>query len=409
MRIILGVTGGIAAYKAADLARLLVRDGHEVQAVLTRSAEEFVSAVTFASLTGKKVFSNLFDASAAIEHIDVAQSNDLLVVAPATANILAEFAHGLAGGFLSTLYLAFRGPVILAPAMNTNMWEHEATRENVETLRRGHTIVETGVGLLACGTFGAGRLAENEAILEAVRRVVNPAVRDLEGETVLITAGPTQEPIDPVRFISNRSSGKMGFALAQAALDRGAKVILVSGPVALDAPRGAEVVRVRTAAEMRAAVFSKLEAATVVIKCAAVADFRVAHPAGRKIKKQGKPVSLELDPVGDILAELGRTRLHPEHPWGSRLLVGFAAETENVIEYARRKLEEKNCDMIVANRVGAKTVGGEDSAFESDTNEVAMVLRGGEVVEVARAPKREIADRILGQVVRLRQRAGVAR
>jgi phosphopantothenoylcysteine decarboxylase/phosphopantothenate--cysteine ligase len=396
MRIILGVTGGIAAYKAADLARLLVRDGHEVQAVLTRSAEEFVSAVTFASLTGKKVFSNLFDASAAIEHIDVAQSNDLLVVAPATANILAEFAHGLAGGFLSTLYLAFRGPVILAPAMNTNMWEHEATRSNMETLRRrGHTIVEPGVGMLACGTFGAGRLAENDAILEAVRRVVNPAVRDLEGETILITAGPTQEPIDPVRFISNRSSGKMGYALAQAALDRGAKVILVSGPVSLEAPRGAEVVRVRTAAEMRDAVFSKQAAATVVIKCAAVADFRAAHPAAQKIKKQGKPVSLELNPVADILAELGRTP-------GHKLLVGFAAETENVIGYARRKLEEKNCDMIVANRVG-----GEGSAFESDTNEVAMVLRGGEVIEVPRAPKREIADRILGQVVRLRQTLGV--
>lgn len=399
----MGVTGGIAAYKAADLARLLVRDGHEVQAVLTRSAEEFVSAVTFASLTGKKVFSNLFEASAAIEHIDVAQSNDLLVVAPATANILAEFAHGLAGGFLSTLYLAFRGPVILAPAMNTNMWEHEATRGNIETLRRrGHTIVEPGVGMLACGTFGAGRLAENDAILDAVRRVVNPAVRDLEGETILITAGPTQEPIDPVRFISNRSSGKMGYALAQAALDRGAKVILVSGPVALEAPRGAEVVRVQTAAEMHDAVFSKLDAATVVIMCAAVADYRVAHPAAQKIKKQGKQVSLELNPVGDILAELGRTTLGSH--LGSRLLVGFAAETENVIEYARRKLAEKNCDMIVANRVG-----GEGSAFESDTNEVAMVMRDGEVIEAARAPKREIADRILGQVVWLRQRAGVSR
>jgi len=404
MRIILGVTGGIAAYKAADLARLLVRDGHEVQAVLTRSAEEFVSAVTFASLTGKKVFSNLFEASAAIEHIidhiDVAQSNDLLVVAPATANILAEFAHGLAGGFLSTLYLAFRGPVILAPAMNTNMWEHDATRANVETLRRrGHVIVEPGAGMLACGTFGAGRLAENDVILDAVRRVLNPAVRDLEGETILITAGPTQEPIDPVRFISNRSSGKMGYALAQAALDRGAKVILVSGPVALDSPRGAQVLRVRTAAEMREAVFSKLETSTIVIMCAAVADYRPADPAGQKIKKKGIPVSLELDPVADILAELGRGRSENVH--ANRLLVGFAAETENVLEYARRKLEEKNCDMIVANRVGV----GE--GFESDTNEVAMVLRGGEVVEARRAPKREIADRILGQVIRLRKPTGV--
>lgn len=395
MRIILGVTGGIAAYKAADLARLLIRDGHEVQAVLTRSAEEFVSSVTFASLTGKKVFTNLFEASAAIEHIDVAQSNDLLVVAPATANILAEFAHGLARGFLSTLYLAFRGPVILAPAMNTNMWEHEATRANLETLRRrGHVIVEPGVGMLACGTFGAGRLAENDAILDAVRRVVNPGVRDLEGETFLITAGPTQEPIDPVRFISNRSSGKMGYALAQAALDRGARVILVSGPVALEAPRGAEMVRVTTAAEMREAVFAHLEPATVVIKCAAVADFRPAAPAAQKIKKRGAPVSLELDPVADILAELGKTR-------GDRLLVGFAAETDNVLDYARRKLEEKNCDMIVANRVGVEGAG-----FESDTNEVLLVMRGGEVIDVPRAPKREIADAILGQTMRLRRRAG---
>jgi phosphopantothenoylcysteine decarboxylase/phosphopantothenate--cysteine ligase len=216
-------------------------------------------------------------------------------------------------------------------------------------------------------------------------------VRDLEGETILITAGPTQEPIDPVRFISNRSSGKMGYALAQAALDRGAEVILVSGPVSLDPPVGAEVVQVRTAAEMRDAVFSHLEPATVVIKCAAVADFRPAAPAKEKIKKRGMPVALELDPVGDILAELGKHR-------GNRVLVGFAAETENLLEYARRKLEEKNCDMIVANRVGAEGAG-----FESDTNEVLLVLKGGEVVEVPRAPKREIADEILGQVIRLRR------
>ena len=392
MRIILGVTGGIAAYKAADLARSLVREGHEVQVVLTRSAEEFVSPITFAALTGKKVLTGLFEASAAIGHIDVAQSHDLLLVAPATANILAEFAHGLAGGFLSTLYLAFRGPVVLAPAMNTNMWEHEATRANVATLRRrGHVIVEPAEGLLACGTVGPGRLPETEVILEAVRRTLNPGLRDLEGETLLITAGPTQEPIDPVRFISNRSSGKMGYALAQAAIDRGATVILVSGPVALDAPRGAEVIPVRTAAEMRDAVFSHLEPATVVIKCAAVADFRPAAPAARKIKKKGSPVSLELNPVSDILAELGRTR-------GNRLLVGFAAETENLREYALRKLEEKNCDMIVANLVGAEGAG-----FESDTNEVMLVMRGGEVVELPRAPKREIADQILGQVIRLRR------
>jgi phosphopantothenoylcysteine decarboxylase/phosphopantothenate--cysteine ligase len=395
MRIILGVSGGIAAYKAADLARLLIRDGHEVQAVLTHSAQEFVSAMTFASLTGRKVLTSLFEPSAAIEHIDVAQSNDLLVVAPATANILAEFAHGLAGNFLSTLYLAFRGPVILAPAMNTAMWEHEATRANLETLRkRGHVIVEPGTGMLACGTFGAGRLAENDDILEAVRRTIRPGIRDLEGETILITAGPTQEPIDPVRYISNRSSGRMGYALAQAALDRGAKVILVSGPVALDAPRGAEMVRVQTGAEMRDAVFAHLERATTVIKCAAVADFRPAAPAAEKIKKHDGPASIALDPVADILAELGRRK-------GNRLLIGFAAETGNLLEYARRKLEEKNCDMMVANRVGIP-----GSGFESDSNEVLLVMRGGEVLEVPRAPKREVADKILGQLLRLRKMAG---
>lgn len=400
MKIILGVTGGIAAYKAADLARLLMREGHEVQAVLTRSAEEFVSATTFASLTGKKVYTGLFEASAAIEHIDVAQANDVLLVAPATANILAEFAHGLAGGFLSTLYLAFRGPVILAPAMNTNMWEHEATRANLEMLRRrGHAVVEPGVGMLACGTFGAGRLAENEAILDAVRRVVNPAVRDLAGETVLITAGPTQEPIDPVRFISNRSSGKMGYALAEAALERGAKVVLVSGPVALDAPRGTEMARVRTAAEMRDAVMAHLGGTTMVIKCAAVADFQPANASRQKIKKKGAGLTLELNPVTDILAELGE--MAKGKVWGDRLLVGFAAETDNVIDYARRKLEEKNCDMIVANRVG------DGVGFEAETNEVSLVMRGGDVVEVPRAPKREIADRILSEAMRMRRRAAV--
>jgi phosphopantothenoylcysteine decarboxylase/phosphopantothenate--cysteine ligase len=269
----------------------------------------------------------------------------------------------------------------------------------MDTLRRrGHVIVGPGVGMLACGTFGAGRLAENDAVLDAVRRVVNPAVRDLEGETILITAGPTQEPIDPVRFISNRSSGKMGYALAQAALDRGANVTLVSGPVSLDPPCGADVMQVRTAAEMRDAVFARIESATVVIMCAAVADFRPAAPAKQKIKKKGMPVSIELDPVGDILAELGKVK-------GSKLLVGFAAETENVLEYARRKLEEKNCDMIVANRVG--TAG---SGFESDTNEVLLVPRGGEVVEIPLAPKREIAEQILGRIIRLRHsESGVRR
>jgi phosphopantothenoylcysteine decarboxylase / phosphopantothenate---cysteine ligase len=401
MRIVLGVSGGIAAYKAAEIARALIQNGHEVQAVLTRAAEEFIRPLTFASLTGRKVITDLFSSaspeatlSSSIEHIGVAQEHDLLLVAPATANILAKFAQGLADDFLSTLYLAFRGPVVLAPAMNNNMWEHEAVRANVETLRRrGHAIVDPDDGFLACGTYGPGRLAELSKIVEAVERIAKPAARDLEGETILITAGPTQEPLDPVRYLSNRSSGKMGYALAQAAIDRGARTILVSGPVNLNPPQGAEVVQVRTAIEMRDAVFANLEPATVIVKCAAVADFRPSTQSKQKIKKTSARLSLELDPTPDILAELGRKR-------GDRVLIGFAAETENLREEARRKLESKNCDMVVANLVGRAETG-----FESDSNEVVLALRTGEFIPLARASKREIADQILSQILKLRRAA----
>ncbi|MGD1070635.1 MAG: bifunctional phosphopantothenoylcysteine decarboxylase/phosphopantothenate--cysteine ligase CoaBC [Bryobacteraceae bacterium] len=396
MRIVLGVSGGIAAYKAAEIARALIRNGHDVQVVLTHSAEEFIRPLTFASLTGRKVITDIFSSaspeatlSSSVEHIGVAQEHDVLLVAPATANVLAKFAHGLADDFLSTMYLAFRGPVVLAPAMNTNMWEHEATRANVAALRaRGQAIVDPDQGFLACGTIGAGRLAENEKIVDAVERALRPRIQDLAGETILITAGPTQEPLDPVRYLSNRSSGKMGYALAQAALDRGAKVILVSGPVNIEPPTGADVVYVRTAQEMRDAVFSRLEPATVAILCAAVADFRPSFESRQKIKKTGGPVSLELEPTPDILAELGARR-------GDRLVVGFAAETENLREYARRKLEAKNCDMIVANQA--------ESALDSDTNEVLLVTRSGEFIELPRASKREIADRILKEIAELRR------
>ncbi|HEY3824418.1 MAG TPA: bifunctional phosphopantothenoylcysteine decarboxylase/phosphopantothenate--cysteine ligase CoaBC [Bryobacteraceae bacterium] len=402
MRIVLGVSGGIAAYKAAEIARALIQNGHEVQAVLTRAAEEFIRPLTFASLTGRKVITELFPStnsssgeatlSSAVEHIGVAQENDLLLVAPATADLLGKFAHGLGDDFLSTMYLAFRGPVILAPAMNTGMWEHDAVRANVETLRRrGHTIVDPDDGFLACGTYGPGRLAELNKIVDAVERVVQLRERDLEGEVILVTAGPTQEPIDPVRYLSNRSSGKMGYALAQAARDRGARVILISGPVSLNPPSGAEVISVRTASEMRDAVFANLEPATVVIKCAAVADFRPLVESQQKIKKTSARVSLELDPTPDILAELGQKR-------GDRLLIGFAAETENLEREARRKLETKNCDMVVANLVGQAETG-----FESDSNEVALALRTGEFIELPRASKREIADQVLSQILKLRR------
>jgi phosphopantothenoylcysteine decarboxylase/phosphopantothenate--cysteine ligase len=396
-RVILGVGGGIAAYKAAELARTLMQRDVQVQVVMTSGAQEFVRPLTFAALTGHKVITGMFSSggaeetlSSAIEHIGVAQDNDLLVVAPATADLLAKFAHGLADDFLSTLYLAFTGRVVLAPAMNTNMWLHEATQSNVETLRRrGHRFVEPESGFLACGMVGPGRLAEPEQIADAVSQELNPR-RDLEGEVILITAGPTQEPLDPVRFISNRSSGKMGYALAQAALARGAEVILVSGPVNLPAPAGVTMVAVRTAVEMRDAVFAHLETATIIVKAAAVADFHLSRVPQQKVKKTAARISLELDPTPDILSELGRKK-------GDRLLIGFAAETENLRAEARRKLEAKGCDMIVGNLVGQESGG-----FESDQNEVTLALRGGEFIDLPRASKREIAGSILDQVMRLR-------
>jgi phosphopantothenoylcysteine decarboxylase/phosphopantothenate--cysteine ligase len=394
VRIVLGVSGGIAAYKAAELARALIRNGHEVQVVLTRSAEEFIRPLTFAALTGRKVITDLFSStspedtlSSSVEHIGVAREHDLLLVAPATANVLSKFAHGLADDFLSTMYLAFRGPVVLAPAMNDNMWDHEATKVNVETLRRrGHIIVDPGEGFLACGTQGAGRLADNDLIVEAVERTQN---RDLEGQTFLVTAGPTQEPLDPVRYLSNRSSGKMGYAIAEAALRRGAKVILISGPVAIAPPTGCHLFPVTTAQEMYDAVFAHLEPATVIVKCAAVADYRPARQSAQKIKKTTSPVSLELERTPDILAELGQTR-------GHRLLIGFAAETENLRDYATQKLASKNCDMVVANLVGQP-----DSGFESDSNEVLLALKSGEFIPIPKASKREVAEKILDEVVKL--------
>lgn len=396
MKIILGVAGGIAAYKSAELARLLMQEGHEIQVVMTRAAGEFIQPLTFAALTGRKAITDLFEIQSAIEHISVAQEHELLVIAPATCDVLAKLAHGLADDFLTTLYLAFTGTVVLAPAMNVNMWNHAATQANLETLRRrGHHIAEPGEGYLACGMTGPGRLAEPAAIVEAVK-AASYKRRDLEGETVLVTAGPTQEPLDPVRFISNRSSGKMGYALAESAAARGARVILVSGPVTLTPPNGVEVVRVKTAIEMRDAVFANLESATIVAKAAAVADFHLSAVPDQKVKKTAARVSLELDPTPDILAELGRKK-------GDRLLIGFAAETQNLQQEARRKLVSKNCDMIVGN-----LVGGPDLGFESDDNEVILVLSTGETVAVPRASKREIAGRIFDEVLKLRLTAHAA-
>lgn len=390
MRIILGIGGGIAAYKSAELARLLMQQGHAVQVVMTKAAQEFIRPLTFAALTGRKVLTDPFAIDSAIEHISVGQENDLLAIAPGTADLLAKLAHGLADDFLTTTYLAFTGPVVIAPAMNVNMWQHPATQANLETLRkRGHQIVEPDSGYLACGMTGPGRLADPEIIAAAIQHAA-PRVHDLEGEHVLLTAGPTQEPLDPVRYITNRSSGKMGYALAEAAAARGAKVVLVSGPVHLAPPHGVEVIRVQTAVQMHDAVMENLEPAGIVIKAAAVADFHLSKVPDQKVKKTAARVSLELDPTPDILAELGRKK-------GDRLLIGFAAETQNMLQEARRKLETKNCDMIVGN-----LVGGAETGFESDQNEVTLVLRTGETIPLPRASKREIADRIFDQVLHLR-------
>ena len=397
MNVVLGIGGGIAAYKAAELARALIERGVSVQVVMTGAAQEFIKPLTFAALTGRKVITSLFpehageDALASsIEHIRVGQEADALVVAPATADLLGKFANGLADDFLSTMYLAFTGPVVLAPAMNTNMWQHPATRRNLATLReRGHSIVDPEEGFLACGMVGPGRLADPLRIAAAVMGILQPQP-DLAGEVVLVTAGPTQERIDPVRFLSNRSSGKMGYALAEEVAARGARVILVSGPVSLAEPHGVTVIRVETAAEMRTAVLEQLAQATIVVKAAAVADYFVREPAAQKIKKSGGGISLALDPAPDILAEVGRQK-------GGRLLVGFAAETGNVSEEARRKLEAKNCDIVVGNHVGREGTG-----FGADENEVVLVLRGGGTVEIPRAPKREVARRIFDELLKLR-------
>jgi phosphopantothenoylcysteine decarboxylase/phosphopantothenate--cysteine ligase len=397
LRALLGVGGGIAAYKAAELARALSERGVEVQVIMTAAAQEFVRPLTFASLTGRQVITGLFPTAgqdeslaSAIEHIRVTQESEVMVVAPATADLLAKFAHGLADDFLTTAYLAFTGPVVLAPAMNTNMWNHSATQANLEILRkRGHTVVGPDEGSLACGMLGPGRMSEAEAIADAVLSVLSRR-RDLEGETVLITAGPTQEPLDPVRYITNRSTGKMGYALAEAAAARGAQVILISGPVHLASPNGVTLVKVRTALEMREAVLEHLELSTIVIKAAAVADYHVASVPGQKVKKTATRISLELDPTPDILAELGQKK-------GDRLLVGFAAETENLRREARRKLQSKNCDMVVGNLVGQEGTG-----FESDTNEVILALSTGDVIALPRASKREVAGRIFDEALKLR-------
>ena len=397
MRITLGVTGGVAAYKAAELVRRLQQEGFSVEVVMTRAACEFITPLTFAALTGKKVITGLFAESSggeanlesAIEHIAVAQRTDLLLVAPATADILAKFSRGISDDFLCTLYLATTAPVIVAPAMNVNMWNHPATQENLECLRaRGVRVVDPDEGYLACGMTGSGRLAGQDAIIAAVHDALTHR-RDLQGHTVLITAGPTQEALDPVRFLTNRSSGRMGYAVAEAAAQRGANVILISGPAALETPAGVTRFDVRTAAEMLQAVEKHFPEAHIAIFAAAVADYRPAEPAAQKIKKTGGEISVRLEPNPDILAAAARKK-------GHRLIVGFAAETEKVAENARKKLKDKDADLIVANDVTAEGAG-----FDVDTNVVTLFARDGRDLALPKLTKHQVAHRILDEVLRL--------
>jgi len=398
MKVALGVAGGIAAYKAAEIVRLLQERGISVQVVMTEAAQEFIKPLTFAALSGEKVIIGMFAGSgteqpnidSAIEHIAVAQSIDALLVAPATADVLAKFAQGIANDFLTTLYLATTAPVVVAPAMNVNMWNHPATQANLDALRkRGVRIVEPGEGYLACGMTGPGRLAENEAIVAAAMEALG-ASQELTGETVLITAGPTREKIDPVRYLTNRSSGRMGYALAEAALRRGARVLLVSGPAALTPPDAAEITRVESAEQMREAVLKLLPQATIVIKTAAVSDYRPKHTASQKIKGKGA-LTLELEPTTDILAEIARKK-------DSQIIIGFAAETENALENARQKLSSKTLDAIVANDVSREGVG-----FDSDRNAVTIITHD-DVIEILESTKWEVAQRVLDEIVRLRDR-----
>jgi len=394
MLIALGVTGGIGAYKAVEVARGLQKRGHDVVAVMTRSAARFVGAVTFEAITQRRVITDQFEAgaNADIEHIALASTIDLLLVAPATANIIGKFANGIADDFLTTLYTATRAPVLIAPAMNTNMFEHEAVRKNMDTLAaRGVRFVDPGEGYLACGWIGKGRLAEPDAIVESAEAVLRPA-GPLRGQRVLVTAGPTYEDFDPVRFIGNRSSGRMGYAVAGEAARRGADVILVTGPTTLDAPRVHEVVHVRSAAEMHQAVMARAGAVDVAIMAAAVADYTPAQRNPQKVPKGGESLTLVLVKTPDILGDLGYRRLASGK---GPLLVGFAAETENVVTKAIEKRERKHADLIVANDV-LRT----DAGFDVENNAVTIVgSEGAETLPLQ--TKVRVAAEILDRVEKL--------
>ncbi len=394
-KVIVGVTGGIAAYKAAELVRLLVGEGASTKVAMTTHAKKFVTPLTFEALSGNRVVSDMWNAETEpMDHINWGQGADLIIIAPATANFIAHMAHGIGSNFLATLILAATAKILVCPSMNVHMFSNPAVQDNIKILReRGYFIMDPGEGELACGTEGAGRLPEPEEILDQSKVLLSKG--DLSGMRILVTAGPTMEAIDPVRYITNRSSGKMGYALADAARLRGADVTLISGPTALNPPKNVRLNRVKTADEMKQAVFACHRENDVIIKAAAVLDYRPRETAAHKIKKEDGNQSLELVRTPDILEELGRAKEKSHY-----LLVGFAAETEDLLANASQKLARKNLDMIVANDVSR-----DDAGFEADTNLVRIIYRDGEREDLPLMTKLEVADHILGRIKRLWEKA----
>jgi phosphopantothenoylcysteine decarboxylase/phosphopantothenate--cysteine ligase len=393
-KIVLGVTGGIAAYKAAEFVRLLVKEEVDVYVVMTENAQKFIAPLTFQTLSGNPVVTDPFALleDAKIGHIALADLAELIIILPATANIIGKIAHGIADDFLSTMVMATKAPVLFVPSMNVNMWKNKALQKNIQTLLEiGYHLMEPGEGELACHWYGKGRLPELNEVVEKMEDLLSP--KDLKGEQILVTGGPTQEPIDPIRFITNRSSGKMGYALARMARRRGAEVVLVTGPTSLPLPRrDIKLVPVRSAEEMRKAVFNYLEGSSVVIKAAAVSDYRPKVISQKKIKKGNFDTTLALERTEDILEALGKNK-------GNRILIGFAAETEDLFTNAKKKLREKNLDFIVVNDVTKPGAG-----FSSDTNQVKILYPSGKARDLPLMSKEEVSQVILDEVVGLLKR-----
>jgi phosphopantothenoylcysteine decarboxylase / phosphopantothenate---cysteine ligase len=391
-KIIIGITGGIAAYKIPELVRIFTKAGHDVKVAMTKNATRFIAPLTLEALSKNRVITDMFEGNSdPLAHISWGQESDLVIIAPATANFIAKAAHGIADDFLSSMVVATTAPMLICPAMNSKMYANFITQENLKRLAdRGYTVMKPGEGELACNTEGPGRLPDPADIAEQAFRILE--TRDLAGFKIMVTAGPTVEPIDPVRYITNRSSGKMGYAIARSAAMQGADVTLISGPTNLRPPLGINLIRVNTAEEMRNAVFANRAAMDVIIKAAAVADFRPSVSADQKIKKNDKDISINLVKNPDILSELGKTKSNPD-----QILIGFAAETENILVNAKEKLVRKNLDMIVVNDVTST-----DAGFDVDTNRVTFIFKDGSIEELPLLKKDEVAEELLNRIMMIR-------